>query len=140
MLKGTVKENPYLAFSGNCREAMEFYKSAFDAELNLMTFKEQPGQVPVEMNDKIMHSSLTFGDVLIMASDTMPGQPFIQGTNNAIILNFTEAEDAENYFNRISNGGMVLMPFADTFWGAKFGMCSDKFGVYWMLNAEAKKD
>jgi PhnB protein len=69
-MEGTnTKLNPYLAFNGNCREAMTFYKDALHSELNIQTFGESPMEVPPEQKDRVMHATLTFGDAIIMASD-----------------------------------------------------------------------
>ncbi len=132
MGKSTV--NPYLAFKGNCKEAMEFYKSALGGELELMDFSSAPMEVPEEYKSKILHSKLHFADAVIMASDTMPNNPINIGDNVSISIAAESTEVGQKYFNNLAEGGKVMMPFADAFWGSKFGMLEDKFGVRWMVD------
>jgi len=131
--------NCYLAFSGNCREAMTFYEEALQGKLEIMPFEGSPMEVPDDYKNKVMHATLTFGDAMIMASDGMPGQEVSQGNNVHISINATTVDEAEKYFNNLSVGGQIIMPLADTFWGAKFGMLTDKFGVQWMVNCELEE-
>ncbi len=131
--------NPYLTFAGNCREAMEFYKSGTNGELEIMPFEGAPVEVPDDYRQNIMHSTLRFGDAVIMASDSMPGQEVKHGNGNFISIAATSIEEAESLYNNLSAGGQVVMPFEETFWDAKFGMFIDKFGIGWMVNCEVKK-
>jgi len=136
--------NPYLTFTGNCEEAMTFYKDALGAELELLNFEGSPMEVPEEYKNKIMHATLKFEGIILMASDTMPGAdgptaPVNQGNNIAISIAAKNLEDGEKFFNNLSDGGIIKMPFEETFWGAKFGMFTDKFGINWMVNCELKK-
>lgn len=131
-----ISLNPYLSFQGNCREAMTFYKNALGGELELMPYDGAPMEYPPECKDYVMHASLKFGNSVIMAADSMPGMPLIQGNNNSLSISSNDVPEGERIFNAISAGGMVTMPFADTFWGAKFGMCIDKFGMNWMVNCD----
>lgn len=132
--------NPYLTFDGNCKEAMNFYKEVFNANLDIMPFEGSPVEVPEDYKSKIMHSTLTFESALIMASDTMPGQTVNRGDGCAISVNASSLELAEKYFKGISEGGQVIMPFEEVFWGGKFGMCADKFGVVWMVSVEGEQE
>ena len=131
--------NPYLTFNGNCYEAMNFYKEVFNANLETMPFEGSPVEVPDDYKQKVLHSTLTFGDAVIMASDTIPGQTLTRGDATSISVNATNISDAELFFKGLSEGGKIIMPFEDTFWGAKFGMCIDKFGVSWMVNCELEQ-
>ena|SRR6478609_7153620 len=130
---------PYLTFNGNCREAMNFYKEVFGGELMMQTFGEAPMDAPGDAKDRIMHANLRNGDFLLMASDGMPGQAPIVGNNVTLSVNCNSKEEQENYFNKLAAGGNITMPLADTFWGAYFGMLTDKFGMNWMFNTEHKK-
>jgi len=131
---------PYLNFDGNCREAMEFYASCFRAELQLMPFSEMPGDFPKEAKDRIMHSRLTKnGSVILMASDIMPGMPLQKGNNVWINVNCKSREEIDKLFAVFSEKGEVRMPLQDAFWGARFGMLTDRFGIYWMFNFELPK-
>ena len=134
-----TKTNVYLTFNGNCEEAMNYYKEVFGANLETMPFEGSPIEVPEDYKQKIMHSTLTFEDAVIMASDTMPGQEVNRGDATSISVNATNLDDAERFFNRLSEGGKIIMPFEDTFWGARFGMCLDKFGVSWMVDCEKEQ-
>lgn len=131
--------NPYLAFNGNCREAMTFYKKALDGELTLQTFGESPVEVSPEHKDKVMHAILTFGNAIIMASDGMPGHEVKPGNSVNLSIAALTVEDGERMFNNLSAGGTVTMPWNKTFWGAMFGMFTDKFGMDWMINVELKE-
>jgi PhnB protein len=140
-MKGTnTKLNPYLTFNGNCREAMTFYKDALHGELNIQTFEESPMEVPPEQKDRVMHATLTFGDAIIMASDGMPENEVIFGNSISLSIAAKAVEDGERIFKNLSSDGTVVMPWEKTFWGAMFGMCKDKFGIDWMVNAELKEE
>lgn len=138
-----ITMNPYLTFEGNCREAMNFYKEALNGELDVQTFENAPDPsamgVPPEHLDKIMHARLSFGESVLMASDGMPGHTFTRGNDIHISLDPKTVEATEKVFNALSEGGQITMPLQDTFWGAKFGMFTDKFGINWMINCELPK-
>jgi PhnB protein len=130
---------PFLHFNGNCRQAMEFYKQCLGAELFLLPFSEAPGNpawATPESRDRIMHSSLNVGGTgVLMASDTMAGTPFERGQHNfAVCLECETFEEIDTLFTTLSESGNVTMPLQDTFWNARFGMFTDKFGIHWMLN------
>lgn len=129
----------YLKFDGNCREAMSFYGKCLGAKLDLMPFSQAPGECPGGAKDRIMHSKLTKGAVILMASDTMPGMPFQQGNNFSVSIQCESLQEIESFFTAISENGKVTMPLQDTFWGARFGMLVDQFGVQWMFNFEHPK-
>jgi PhnB protein len=126
---------PYLSFEGRCEEAIEFYKKAVGAEVQMMMrFKESPDQsmITPDSADKVMHVSMRIGDSTIMASDgRCSGQPGFNG----ISLSLTTADDAEaeRRFAALEDGGQVTMPLSKTFFASKFGMVADKFGVQWMV-------
>lgn len=130
--------NPYLTFDGNCQKAMEFYASALEAELNIFPFRGSAAEkdVPEEHKDKVMHATLSCHNIVLMASDAMPGQPVMKGNNMALSIASTNREEAVKFFQNLSKGGNVIMPFEKTFWGAEFGMCTDRFGFQWMVNYE----
>jgi len=136
MNKGNTSVNPYLSFAGKCEEAMNFYKEALDGELELMRFEGSPVEVSDENKNKILHATLKFGDAVIMGSDNTMSDNFQMGNSFSVSLNEYDLEKAKKYFNTLSEGGFVMMPFEKTFWGAMFGMFTDKFGVSWMINCE----
>jgi PhnB protein len=126
--------NPYLNFDGDTRQAMEFYKGVFGGELNINTFGEfgnegSPGA------DKVMHAQLeTAGGFTLMASDTPPGMQRNPGDSMSISLSGTDAGELRGYWEKLSDGGTVTMPMEKQMWGDEFGMCTDRFGVPWMVN------
>ena len=136
-----MKLNPYLTFNGNCKEALNFYREVLDGEITYMkTFAESEGQMPYkkEYSEKIMHANLTVGDFQIMGSDNMGDDfPFEKGNNFSLSLEFkNEDESAARIFSGLSENGHVIMPFKEVFWGGKFGMLTDQFGVQWMVSNE----
>jgi PhnB protein len=132
----------YLAFDGNCETAMNFYKDIFDGEITMLSrFKEMPEEamcVPETAHDLVMHCTLQFRDCLLMASDTVDSQNFKQGNNYSISVNVDNEAEAATIFAGLSDQGQIIMPFADAFWGGKFGMLVDQFGVQWMLSSAHK--
>lgn len=132
------KINAYLIFNGNCREAMEFYAKNLGAELQMMPFSEAPG-TPNEAKDRIIHARMAKGEAVLMASDNMPGMPFTQGNSYWVSVDCDSLAEIERLFPAFSEGGKVSMPLQDTFWNARFGMLTDKYGVNWMFNFEKGK-
>ena len=131
---------PYLTFNGNASEALDFYCKALNGEIVFkQTFGESPMESPESQEDKIMHASFKAGDLNFLVSDTMEGQPVSGGSNLSLSLNFTDVENIDKTFAALSEGGKVTMELQDTFWGAKFGMLTDKYGFNWMFNHDYKK-
>jgi len=129
---------PYLSFDGRCEEAIEFYRKALDAKVDvLMRFKDspqppQPGMVPPGSENKVMHASLRIGDTQVLASDGgCTGKPTFQGISLALTV--ADAAEAERRFAQLADGGKVTMPLAKTFFSPSFGMLVDRFGVSWMV-------
>ena len=135
-----MKLNPYIMFAGTAEEALNLYKEFLGAEVaGIQRFGEAPMPSPDDYKDKIMHSTLKFEDNIIMISDSMPGQQVSNAGNVHLSLDFEDLGKMERIFNKLAAGGKVTMPLNDTFWGAKFGMLTDKFGINWMFNAQLKK-
>jgi PhnB protein len=126
----------YLTFNGNCREAMTFYAKCLGVELTMTTFSEVPGNPPPDAGDRIMHSRLLKGDTpILMASDSRSDFPPVQaGFNFSIAVECESVDEIDAMFAALSDRGKVEMPLDDVFWGARFGMFMDKFGIQWMLN------
>jgi PhnB protein len=134
--------NPYLSFRGTAREAMDFYRSVFGGELATSTFGEYHANVDPGEQDKIMHAQLTTDSGLVlMASDTPNHMDYTPGTNFSISLSGENTDDAElrGYWEKLSDGGTVSMPLNAAPWGDTFGMCTDRFGVSWLVNIAAAK-
>lgn len=130
----TTAVAPYLNFNGNCREAMNFYKACIGGSLEIMGFEGAPMEVPAESKDAVMHAILKSGAILIMASDTMPGHTITFGDSVSLSINCESKAQTDAFFNALVAGGKVNMPLEETFWGAYFGMITDKFGIHWMFN------
>jgi PhnB protein len=128
----------YLNFDGATREAMTFYKECLGGDLFLQTFGET-GAGEGDVGNRTMHARLTVGSAILMASDTLPSMTFIRGNNFAVNIACDTIEEIERYFAAFSKAGKVTMPLADQFWGARFGMIEDQFGVNWMFNCELPK-
>jgi PhnB protein len=128
----TINLNPYLSFNGNCREAMEFYKSVLGGELTVNTFGSFGGDPAVA--DKVMHAMLAGGKGTLMASDTGPGMPFTPGNTMTVSLSGADDDGLAEVWSKISDGGQVNVPFEKQMWGDQFGQVVDKFGVPWMVN------
>jgi PhnB protein len=129
----------YLSFEGRCEEAIEFYKRAVGAEVQmLMRFKDSPeppppGSAKPGTENKIMHASFRIGDTVLMASDgDCGGKGEFKGFGLA--LSVKDAAEADNAFNALADGGQVTLPLTKTFWSPRFGMLTDRFGVNWMVN------
>ena len=135
-----TKLNPYINFKGNTREAMQFYQSVFGGKLTMSTFKEYQASDDPNEADLIMHSVLeTENGITFMASDTPNRMEYRPGTNFSMSLSGDNEAELTAYFQKLSNGGMVSMPLAKAPWGDSFGMCTDKFGVGWLVNITAPK-
>ena len=131
--------NVYLNFAGNCREAFEFYRSVFGGEFEVIqTFGDAPpeAQMPEAIREQIMHVSLPLAGSTLMGSDVPNAEQLSVGNNFSISLAPASREECDRLFAAISAGGEVEMPLQETFWGAYFGSCRDRFGVNWMLNHE----
>jgi len=126
--------NPYLGFNGNARQAMEFYKSVFGGELTLSTFGEN-GMADSPDADKVMHAQLETGaGYTIMASDAPSHIEFHPMVGVSISLSGDDGDALRGYWDKLSSVGTVTMPLEKQMWGDEFGMCTDQFGIDWMVN------
>jgi PhnB protein len=132
---------PYLFFSGRCEEAIEFYRKAIGAEVDMvMHFNESPEPMPPGVlqegfEAKVMHASFRVGDATILCSDGCDDKTAFSGFSLALHVP-TEAA-ADQAFAALAEGGEVQMPLAKTFWSPRYGMVKDKFGISWMVMAPA---
>jgi PhnB protein len=129
----------YLVFDGNCRQAMTFYQKCLGAELFLQTFADAKMESPKGAENRVIHARLTKGSAILMASDTMPGMPFTQGNNFSVAVGCESVQEIEKLFAAFGEKGKVTMALHDAFWGARFGMLTDQFGVNWMFDFEYPK-
>lgn len=133
----SIGVSPYIAFRGNCREAIDFYKQALGAE---ELYAETYGGSPIEEMghpDAIMHATLNIGGSHVMFCDDFQSPDFTTGGNISLAIGLNDVEKAKEYFANLSEGGTVIMPLDKTFWAEAFGMLTDKFGVKWMVNCDA---
>jgi PhnB protein len=130
-----MKVEPYLNFNGRCDEAIEFYKKAIGAKVNmLMRFKDAPPGQPTDpkVADKVMHANLRVGDGDVMCSDgRCSGSTRFEGV--MLSLKVDSDEDAKRIYGALAEGGKITMPMAKTFFASSFGMVEDRFGVAWMV-------
>lgn len=134
------KLNPYISFKDNAREAMEFYKTVFGGELVFNTFKEYNASQDPSEDNKIMHSMLEAENgITFMAADTPNGMEYNPGNNISMSLSGDNDEELRGYWEKLGAGGKVVMPLEKAPWGDTFGMCTDKFGIAWMVNIAGKK-
>ena len=132
--------NPYLGFRDNARQAMEFYQSVFGGNLTLSTFGEfQASDDPAEKG-KIMHGMLVADSGLtLMGADTPNSMSYTPGDNYSVSLSGDDEADLRRLWEGLSAGGTVTMPLEPSPWGDTFGMCTDRFGVSWLVNINAPK-
>lgn len=134
--------NVYLTFNGDCEEAFNFYRSVFGGEFPMLSrFSEMPADagspIDPEDADKVMHVSLPISkETVLMGSDTGGewAPKFKKGNNFSISITAVSKEEADRFFEQLSEGGQVTMPMDSTFWGDYFGMFTDKFGINWMVS------
>lgn len=132
--------NPYLNFRDNAREAMEFYKGVFGAKLTTATFADFHASQDASEDDLIMHADLEGPEgIRFMASDTPKHMEYRPGTNFSMSLSGDAGSEAElrGYFDKLADGGTVVMALEKAAWGDTFGMCTDRFGVKWLVNIGA---
>ena len=128
--------SPYLSFGGNAETALNFYAEAFNGRVTeLKRFSEAP-QMPHPNKNEILHGRVEAEGIRIMASD---GKKDTKEGRISLSLEFTDNAELDRVFSKLSAGGTVTMPVAEQFWGARFGMLTDRFGIGWMLNCDAKK-
>lgn len=135
------KLNPYISFEGNAREAMEFYKSVFGGLLELSTFGEAGMTDHGVQPDGIMHAMLVADNgITLMTSDTATGmREYVKGNDISISLSGDNDAELTDYYNKLVDGGKVEQPLTKAPWGDTFGMCIDKFGIFWMVNIAGAK-
>jgi PhnB protein len=127
---------PYINFNGQCNDALHFYQSCFEnAELSIQTFADgKVDDMPQELQGNVMHAEFKADGLFFMASDGQAGGDFNKGNNIHINVQLDSVDEQSELFERLSQNGTVIMPLQQTFWDARFGMLTDKFGIQWMLN------
>lgn len=131
--------NPYLLFNGDCEAAIRFYEKSLGGKVEAMfTHEGTPMEklVPAEWRKKIIHARLALGDKVLMASDCPP-ERYVKPQGFSVNLDFKTPAEAERVFGALAENGSVQMPLQQTFWAARFGMVTDRFGTPWMINCES---
>jgi PhnB protein len=134
----SIKLVPYISFQGNCEEALEFYKNIFNGKITIEQRYDVPEmQAPEEYQDKVLHTSLQFGDNMILACDTFPGQT-TKKTSGDVSLSvlIDDHEEGKRIFDALAEGGTIHHAYEKQFWGDWHGNLTDKYGFRWMVNAE----
>ncbi|MFD7180534.1 VOC family protein [Streptomyces sp. NPDC059904] len=127
--------NPYISFAGDAKQAMEFYKSVFGGDLSVNTYGAFGSETPPGYADKVMHGMLEAPNgFMLMGADNPPGMELKQGNNFAVSLSGDDSDELRGYWEKLSAGGNVAVPLEKQMWGDVFGMCTDKFGITWMVN------
>lgn len=131
--------NPYLNFMGNTEEAFVFYKSVFGGEfITVQRYKDTPekDRVPANEQELLMHIALPIGENILMGTDALKsmGHRVTPGSNMSLSIDVGSEDEAIRLFNALSARGKVSVPLEKMFWGAFFGMCTDEFGIQWMIN------
>ena len=129
---------PYVAFGGNCAEAVGFYEKAFNVEAEIMRYNEAPPEEGYESQkgteNLVMHAQFELGGAIIMFCDMPPEYPLIAGDNITIMAEFDDADAAKSAFAELKEGGEVSMELQETFWSKCFGSLTDKFGINWHIS------
>ncbi|MDG9717281.1 VOC family protein [Streptomyces sp. DH24] len=126
--------NPYLSFDGDARRAMEFYQDVFGGTLALNSYGDF-GQADAPNADKVMHAMLeTPAGFTLMGADVPPGMDHSPGNNFSVSLSGEDDAELRGYWEKLSEGGSVSVPLEKQMWGDVFGMCTDRFGIPWMVN------
>lgn len=130
-----MKLTAYLNFNGTCESAFQFYAQALEGEItDINRFEDSPMEVPPGMEKKIMHIDLKFGDNQLMGCDDIRATEM--PPNSQLMLSFVEVFVMDRIFANLAAGGKVDMELQDTFWGARFGSLTDKFGIRWMFSCD----
>ncbi|WP_299169589.1 VOC family protein [uncultured Arthrobacter sp.] len=131
----STRLNPYLGFRDTAREAMTYYQSVFGGEIALSTFRDFHASEDESELDKIMHGMLTTDSgMVLMAADTPNSMDYTPGNTYSISLSGENEGELRGYWDRLSGDGTVTVPLEVAPWGDHFGMCTDKFGVAWLIN------
>lgn len=131
-----MKVQAYLAFDGNCQEALNFYGELFNADVkNRETYEDKKMDVPLSYRKKLQHAELKGKGIHLMAYDAAPDTPLNNGNNISISVDLSDIDEAEDVFNNLSKDGITHHNFREREWG-HYGRCTDKYGISWMVNAK----
>lgn len=128
--------NPHLGFNGQCEAAFKFYEKCLGGKIELMmTYGESPmaEQTPAAWRGKIIHATVAMADQRLTGGD-VPPESYQKPQGFYVLLNISDAAEADRIFKTLAENGVVQMPVQETFWALRFGMCVDQFGTPWMIN------
>jgi len=128
----TAIVQPYLFFGGRCEEALEFYRNAVGAQIDVLVYFKDSPEPPAGFEDKVMHASFRIGQSTLLGSDGCSETTGYEGFS--LSLHVATLEEAEQAFAALADGGSVEMPLTETFWSPGYGMLTDRFGIGWMVN------
>jgi PhnB protein len=134
----TMQISPYLSFRGECEAAFTLYEQCLGGQLRgIFRYAGSPmaDQVPADWQDKVMHASLTVGDLVLMGGDVAPDR-YEQPKGFSLSIQLANAAEAERIFHQLAKDGSVTLPLEKTFWAERFGMVVDRFGIPWLINCE----
>lgn len=136
--------SPYLMLNGNAADAISFYSDVFNAHIeSIELYKDWPqemdGDIPVGYGDKIMHAHLVIGSSDIMIADTYPGQAYILGSAITLMVSLGEVGEANILFEKLSDGGEVIIPFESTSFSPGYAQVKDKFGIEWQIVTDSSE-
>ena len=133
-----MQVSPYLSFNGQCEAAFKCYEQCLGARPGaIFRYAGSPmaDQVPAAWQDKVMHGSVTIGDLVLMGGDVGPDR-YEEPKGFSLSIQIADTSEAERIFDELATGGTVVMPLEKTFWAARFGMLVDRFGIPWLINCE----
>ncbi|WP_291967514.1 VOC family protein [Maribacter sp.] len=131
-----MKIQAYLAFNGNCQEALSFYANLFNADIkNKQTYEDKKIDVPSSFRQKLQHAELKGKGVHFMAYDAAPDTPLNNGNQINMSVDLDTMDEGKQIFEELSNEGQIHHEFREREWGY-FGRCTDRFGIGWMVNVD----
>lgn len=138
MSKSVISMEPYLNFNGDCEEALNKYAKIFNGKVTIRERYDNPNmKAPKEYHDKVLHASVQFDGITILASDVMPGKQLNRGSSDiSLSLTVSNPDEGKRIFEQLAEEGKVHVPFNKQFWGAWHGNLIDEFGIKWMINCE----
>jgi PhnB protein len=134
--RALLRMNPYLSFHGDCQAAFAVYEECLGGKIEMsMTYAGSPmaSQVPVEWGEKILHITMSLGDLRLQGADAPPDR-YEKPQGFSVALALDDAVQASRIFQELSDGGTVQRPLQETFWAQGFGMLTDRFGTPWIIH------
>jgi len=135
-----MRLTPYIFFPGTAEEALHFYENVFGGTISeLKRYEGSPAENLSNDKRKLMHARVSFGESMVMVCDATPDKMPPSGSNIQLSVEFAEVNDMNEKFKKLAEGGKITMELQDAFWGARFGMLTDKYGINWMFNCQLEQ-